>query len=421
MTQNSVVFCDSLSKASRSKSSQNNLLYAIIGLMITITISNASTPLSGIQDGSYGPDTFVVSGIVEIPYDKKLIFEPGSLVKFDKYSGIIVEGTLLCTGETTRKVVFTNNSESDSALWSGIVLTSLGTTKLKNVEIKNSQIGLKVPNFDKNVVLNNVDFVHNRSGFVIGKKVVLQNDALNFSFGQDNENTLTINKNLSKLIVLVIISLVFILFGILIFKPFVNYKWFKNKAKQASKSNKVEMNDILDQNPPTSFVLPQKIKIDTHAFKNPEIALNIIMNSFQFYRDHLNEDYKDLSKQASTSFKMWVIFGCFGLAQVSSGFLFIYCDKFKEGAFTTVSTAVSFFILKFFQQREDHYRNLANKKHTHLEFGNKWMLMIQSINILDDPKNKIKMQIKLLQSLITNLHFPHSEKEEKKANPKKQE
>ena len=56
-----------------------------------------------------------------------------------------------------------------------------------------------------------------------------------------------------------------------------------------------------------------------------------------------------------------------------------------------------------FQQREDHYRKLADKKNAHLEYGNQWLLVIQSIEGIQDAEKKVKRQARLVDALTKRM------------------
>jgi hypothetical protein len=47
-----------------------------------------------------------------------------------------------------------------------------------------------------------------------------------------------------------------------------------------------------------------------------------------------------------------------------------------EGIATAASTIIVYFIQRIFQQREDYYRVLVKTKHSHLEYGDQWLLVI---------------------------------------------
>ena len=73
--------------------------------------------------------------------------------------------------------------------------------------------------------------------------------------------------------------------------------------------------------------------------------------------------------------------------------------RLTAGSITTVSTAFVYFIQKVFQQREDHYRSLASAKQGVLEYGNHWLLVIQSIDAIGDSREREQRQSELVDVL----------------------
>lgn len=89
----------------------------------------------------------------------------------------------------------------------------------------------------------------------------------------------------------------------------------------------------------------------------------------------------------------------------------LFLSKLAAGALTTASAATVYFIQRIFHQREDYYRNLATAKHKHLEFGNEWLLVIQSIDAIASQREKLKQQSKLAEVLMEKLgRFSGNEK-----------
>ena len=74
-----------------------------------------------------------------------------------------------------------------------------------------------------------------------------------------------------------------------------------------------------------------------------------------------------------------------------------------EGAATAAATTIVYFIQKVFQQREDFYRASAAVKAQHLEYGNHWVLVIQSIDAMRDHEQQGQRQAKLVDVLIEKL------------------
>jgi serine/threonine protein kinase len=138
-------------------------------------------------------------------------------------------------------------------------------------------------------------------------------------------------------------------------------------------------------------------------FATDEIRVKTLYESLQFYRDGLNAEYQTLSRQARVTYSLWVASVVFGLIIVGTGITLAFVGHVAEGAITSASSSVVLFIQRIFAQREDHYRNLASSKHKHLEYGNKWLLSIQTIDSIVDPKLKAEEHTKLAKALLKSL------------------
>lgn len=128
-----------------------------------------------------------------------------------------------------------------------------------------------------------------------------------------------------------------------------------------------------------------------------------IKGSLNFFRDGLQREYQDLSAQARLTYKLWVTCVALGFLMLVAGVGLLFANRIAQGAVTTASTVLLYFIQKVFQQREDHYRSAAAQKHSNLEYGNQWLLVIQSIDAMDDSKERSTRQARLVDALTERL------------------
>jgi serine/threonine protein kinase len=153
---------------------------------------------------------------------------------------------------------------------------------------------------------------------------------------------------------------------------------------------------------PTGFFDP-KVMGQTLFFQAESVRFTKIEETFQFYRDHLNVEFQALSKQAGITFVLWVSCVALGFCILVAGVIMMILGKITEGTATSVSTIIVYFIQRIFQQREDHYRKLVAKKRKHLEYGNQWLLAIQSIDAMTNYKEKMRRQARLVDVLTEKL------------------
>lgn len=140
-------------------------------------------------------------------------------------------------------------------------------------------------------------------------------------------------------------------------------------------------------------------------FKDEEVRLDKIKETFSFYRDHLSAEYNELTRQMKTAHTLWLL--CVGagflLLITGLGFL-LFTAQPKPGAWATAaSSPLAYFIGRTLQKREDHYRELRAEKNKNLEYGNDWLLLIQTIDAILDPSAKMDHQRRLVGVLTDKL------------------
>jgi serine/threonine protein kinase len=147
----------------------------------------------------------------------------------------------------------------------------------------------------------------------------------------------------------------------------------------------------------------KKNESGTRFFPQDSDRYKEIKETLTFYREHLNKEYEHLSKQARLTYYLWLFCVGIGFLALIAGMILLFSGKLAEGAISAISTIIVFFIQKVFQQREDHYRELASTKNSHLEYGNQWLLVIQSIDAIEDTSEKSKQQTRLVKVLTEKL------------------
>ena len=157
----------------------------------------------------------------------------------------------------------------------------------------------------------------------------------------------------------------------------------------------------------------------TGFFEGNKDRYNEIQETLSFYRKHLNTEYQSLSNQAKWTYYLWLTSVILGLGCLVAGVVLLLQQHFAAGSVSAISTTFVYFIQRVFQQREDHYRTLAAAKREHLEYGNHWLLTIQSIDAIENPFERQRRQGDLVDALTNKLSTPAA-KSRKKTAPKKQ-
>jgi Cyanobacterial TRADD-N associated 2-Transmembrane domain len=162
------------------------------------------------------------------------------------------------------------------------------------------------------------------------------------------------------------------------------------------------------QKEPTEF-FDTSLFLKSTFFQDESIRFTKIQETLQFYRDHLNGEYQNLLKQANLTYRLWITCVVLGFLILLSGVVAMLVGYISEGAATAASTIIIYFIQRVFQQREEYYRTFAKTKNSHLEYGNQWLLVIQSIDSIEDPAERSRRQSRLVEVLTNKLSTQGSE------------
>lgn len=93
-----------------------NLLTFFVGC--SDTASSVSDTTSTIWTKENSP--YIITDTVYVDYDETLIIEPGTIIKFERYGALIVNGTLKAEGNKKDSIIFTSASENKYISWQGI-------------------------------------------------------------------------------------------------------------------------------------------------------------------------------------------------------------------------------------------------------------------------------------------------------------
>jgi hypothetical protein len=156
------------------------------------------------------------------------------------------------------------------------------------------------------------------------------------------------------------------------------------------------------ENSPTGF-FDVSIFSRSRFFEGERVRYTKIEETLTFYRNHLQQEYEALLKQVNLANNLWLACVLFGFLTFATGLITLFLNKIAAGALTTASAGLVYFIQRIFHQREEYYRVLASTKYKHLEFGNEWLLIIQSIDAIEEPKEKMKQQAKLVEALTEKM------------------
>lgn len=145
----------------------------------------------------------------------------------------------------------------------------------------------------------------------------------------------------------------------------------------------------------------------SRMFKESGEFFQQVRQTFEFYRTHLDEEYRQLSRQIESAHRLWI--GCVGVgfAILMAGLIAVLFGRVAQGAVTASASTMMYFIVRVFQKREDYYREEKSLKIKYLQYGNDWLLLIQSIEAIPDAGQRLEEQHRLAQVLLDRIQGQH--------------
>jgi serine/threonine protein kinase len=128
-----------------------------------------------------------------------------------------------------------------------------------------------------------------------------------------------------------------------------------------------------------------------------------VRQTFEFYRKHLDEEYGRLSAQIDSAHKLWIACVGVGFLILVLGIVVVLLGQVTQGVVTSSTSALIYFIVRIFQQREDYYREQKSLKTKYLQYGNDWLLVIQSIEAIPEGADRIEEQRRLARVLLDRI------------------
>jgi serine/threonine protein kinase len=148
-----------------------------------------------------------------------------------------------------------------------------------------------------------------------------------------------------------------------------------------------------------------------------------VRETFEFYRKHLDDEYRQLSAQIDSAHKLWIACVGVGFAILLAGLLAVLAGRVTQGVVTSSASTMVYFIVRVFQKREDYYREQKATKMKYLQYGNDWLLLIQSIEAIPDAADRLEEQRRLSRVLLERIkreERPHARDHRGPAGPAKQ-
>ncbi|HEX3758624.1 MAG TPA: serine/threonine-protein kinase [Kofleriaceae bacterium] len=145
----------------------------------------------------------------------------------------------------------------------------------------------------------------------------------------------------------------------------------------------------------------------SRMFKESGEFFQQVRQTFEFYRKHLDDEYRQLSAQIDSAHRLWIACVGVGFAILMAGLIAVLLGQLAQGVLTASASTVMYFIVRVFQKREDYYREEKSLKIKYLQYGNDWLLLIQSIEAIPDAGERLEEQHRLAQVLLDRIQGQH--------------
>ena len=169
---------------------------------------------------------------------------------------------------------------------------------------------------------------------------------------------------------------------------------------------KNEVDDLMEEEGPTGFFNTEIKNIaqsSTVFFSSNTNRLKNLEDLISIYVKNQRRDFDSISFKQQLTFFLWVGYILFCIYVMYTGIAMIFQQALEAGIFTTIMSSLLLFMQKTFQQKEEFYSKEKEKQDKILNYGHQWLLIIQSIDAIDNDEEKLAMQKKLIDSLRSKL------------------
>ena len=142
--------------------------FIFASLVVHFAVTASPTYLTGELNGSLSGTDYIVTGnIYVLPHDT-LSIEPGSRIRFEPFTGIVVRGAFLCNGTAREPVLLTSVRDSLEGKppqpfdWNGVEVTrEVGKVVMAHTRMEFSTYGMNIKSSYTPVALRRVVFHQN--------------------------------------------------------------------------------------------------------------------------------------------------------------------------------------------------------------------------------------------------------------------
>ncbi|MBN1653537.1 MAG: serine/threonine protein kinase [Deltaproteobacteria bacterium] len=124
----------------------------------------------------------------------------------------------------------------------------------------------------------------------------------------------------------------------------------------------------------------------------------------KFYTAHLDNEYNQLSRHLENTHRLWITCVVVFSAVLAFSLTMSAFGNLAATVSGAIANIVMIFLVKVFRDQENRYREMREKKTRHLtDFGRKWLVIIQSIDMINDLVARDEAMKRLVSNLIEKI------------------
>jgi hypothetical protein len=138
-------------------------------------------------------------------------------------------------------------------------------------------------------------------------------------------------------------------------------------------------------------------------FGDPGDRVAALREKVRFYNDSMASEYQQLTYLVRSAHVLWLACVATTFAIMIAVVLLVAAGYHETAIVAGIADVLAGLIGVLFQRREDHYRELSERKRVHLEYGQEWATTLHSIDAIKHEARKEELLERLIETQIERL------------------
>jgi hypothetical protein len=145
------------------------------------------------------------------------------------------------------------------------------------------------------------------------------------------------------------------------------------------------------------------VGLATSIFGGPIDRVAALRDKLRFYNDSMAADYEQMTYLVRSAHALWLACVATTFAIMIAVVLLVAYGHRETAVVAGIADVLAGLIGALFQRREDHYRELSERKRAHLEYGQEWAATLHTIDAIKADGRKEELLEKLIETQIDRL------------------